>query len=312
MGKKLWNYFYSLLLSIILLLLIGIFLNLNNDEHYLDRNTTIDKQKNNNNSIGSETTEPSSEKRAALLHEFIDQQYKESPLFNKFITGRKKEDVKGKVAIIIDDMGYQRDVAEKIINLDYPITVSVLPFLPHSQAVAEMAKEKGLTVLLHLPMEPLNSGVDPGEGAILTNMDEQEIRTKILDGIEEIPYIEGVNNHMGSKATEEDHIMITVLGELKKRNLFFVDSMTTPHSIGYHLSKKMNIKTAQRDVFLDNEQNTDYILNQVMILKDIAQKKGSAIAIGHPYSSTVDVLLRLDSILEKEGIKIVPIKELLE
>ncbi|MDY0382486.1 MAG: divergent polysaccharide deacetylase family protein, partial [Atribacterota bacterium] len=290
MVKKSWNYLYSLLLSIILLLLVGIFLNLNSNESNVSNNVAV---VNKSEHIQEREVQKKelivSGKRTLLMPDFFDQKSKETPLLNKFLKDRKK-DKKAKVAIIIDDIGYQIEIAEQIMSLNYPITISVLPFLSHSQFAAQMAKEKGLTVLLHLPMEPHNSNTDPGKGAIFTTMNEPEIKAKILANLKDIPYVDGVNNHMGSKATEDEFIMRTVLHELKERNLFFIDSMTSPHSIGYQLSKEMGLKTAQRTVFLDNEQNIDYIRNQVTILKNTALKYGSAIAIGHPYCNTVDVL----------------------
>ena len=312
MVKKSWNYLYSLLLSIILLLLVGIFLNLNSNESNVSNNVAV---VNKSEHIQEREVQKKelivSGKRTLLMPDFFDQKSKETPLLNKFLKDRKK-DKKAKVAIIIDDIGYQIEIAEQIMSLNYPVAISVLPFLPHSQFVAQMAKEKGLTVLLHLPMEPHNANTDPGKGAIFTTMNEHEIKAKILANLKDIPNVDGVNNHMGSKATEDEFIMRTVLHELKERNLFFIDSMTSPHSIGYQLSKEMGLKTAQRTVFLDNEQNIDYIRNQVVVLKNTALKYGSAIAIGHPYCNTIDVLKELESIVEPESVEIVPLKELLK
>jgi polysaccharide deacetylase 2 family uncharacterized protein YibQ len=311
MVKKSWNYLYSLLLSIILLLLVGIFLNLNSNESNISNNVVANKSEHIQDPEVQKQELFVSEKRTFFMPEIFDQESKETPLLNKFLKDRKK-DKKAKVAIIIDDIGYQIEIAEQIMSLNYPVAISVLPFLPHSQFVAQMAKEKGLTVLLHLPMEPHNANTDPGKGAIFTTMNEHEIKAKILANLKDIPYVDGVNNHMGSKATEDEFIMRTVLHELKERNLFFIDSMTSPHSIGYQLSKEMGLKTAQRTVFLDNEQNIDYIRNQVVVLKNTALKYGSAIAIGHPYCNTIDVLKELESIVEPESVEIVPLKELLK
>ena len=249
MIKKSWNYLYSLLLSIILLLLVGIFLNLNSNESNISNNVVANKNEHIQDPEVQKQELFVSEKRTFFMPEIFDQESKETPLLNKFLKDRKKDERRAKIAIIIDDIGYQIEIAEQIMSLNYPVAISVLPFLPHSQFVAQMAKEKGLTVLLHLPMEPHNANTDPGKGAIFTTMNEHEIKAKILANLKDIPYVDGVNNHMGSKATEDEFIMRTVLHELKERNLFFIDSMTSPHSIGYQLSKEMGLKTAQRTVF---------------------------------------------------------------
>lgn len=310
MEKKLWNYAYSILLSIILLLLVGIFINLNGNN-----NKTADLSASNaikpieEDIIKEEQVDQ--EKRKLFIYDIIDQKNKDLQYFYRFVMEREKE-VRGKVAIIIDDMGYQKEIAERIMNLNFPVAISVLPFLPHSQMVAQMAKEKGMTVLLHLPMEPHNSNVNPGKGAIFTTMNEEEIRAKMLANLQNLPYVDGINNHMGSKATENREVMKIVLSEIMERDIFFIDSMTSPDSIAYKLSKEMGIKTAQRSVFLDNEQDMDYIRNQVNVLKEFALKNGNAIAIGHPFCNTIDVLTEAGLMLQAAGIKIVKLEELLE
>ena len=309
MDKKLWNYVFSILLSAILLLLLGIFV-------HLDSNNKVNGKPLGPGVISEETKvqeEDVQDKEIPFLYEIFSKKDEESPLFHKFTKDRRiRIGAKPKVAIIIDDLGYQQEIAERILNLKFPITVSVLPFLSDSQLVAKMAKEKGMTVLLHLPMEPHNSNVNPGKGAIFSTMNEEEIRNKMLANLLEFPEADGVNNHMGSKVTENNEIMRIVLDEIKGRDIFFIDSMTSPDSVGYKLSKELGIKTAFRSVFLDNEQDIDYIRNQVSLLKELAIRNGNAIAIGHPYCNTIDVLNELDILLEAEGVEIVKLEELLE
>ena len=309
MSQKFWNYGYSVLLSIILLLLIGIFINWNDNK---SENYTLGNNKSGEESLLVRDKQLAEKEKTIFLYDLIDQKDKELQLFNRFVEERKKEEGKAKVAIIIDDMGYQKEMADRIINLNFPVTVSVLPFLPHSRYVAQLAKEKGMTVLLHLPMEPHNSNVDPGKGAIFSTMSEQEIRAKFLANWQDVPYVSGVSNHMGSKITENRDIMKIILSEIKEKNLYFIDSMTSPDSVGYQLSREMGIKTAQRTVFLDNEQDIDYIGNQINVLKEFALKYGSAIAIGHPYCNTIDMLMEAYLTFPAEGIEIVQLEELLE
>jgi len=314
MKKKYWNYTYSVLLSIILVLLVGIFIHLSggNSKIYplLNEEAKMPEEK------ARIREQEFQDEQVPFLYEIFQKSEDELQLFHQFTQGKldQAEGLKDspKIAIIIDDLGYQKEIAERIISLDFPITISILPFLPHSQIVAQMAKEKGLTVLLHLPMEPQNSNVTPGQGAIFSTMTEEEIRNKMLANFQEVPYVDGINNHMGSKATENTAVMRIVLNEVRERGLFFIDSMTSPNSVGYTLSKQMGIKTAYRSVFLDNDQDIDYIRSQVNLLKDFAEKYGTAIAIGHPYCNTIDVLSEIDLLLRAEGIRIVKLEELLE
>jgi uncharacterized protein len=314
MDKKLWNYAYSILLSVILLLLLGIFIHLGGNGNKIT-------------DLPMDTTSPSEEtfleeqavqdkgKSSLLLHEILRKRDEELQLFYQFIKGRDRDQDKEdwpKVAIIIDDLGYQKEIAERIMNLNYPVAISILPFLPYSQFVAQMAKEKEMTVLLHMPMEAHNSNVNPGEGAIFSTMNEEEIRNKMRSVFQNLPNVNGMNNHMGSKVTENREIMKIVLSEIKAKDMFFIDSMTSPDSVGYELSRDMGIKTAYRTVFLDNEQDIDYIRSQVQLLKEFALKNGNAIAIGHPYCNTIDVLIEAGLLLQAGGIEIVDLEELLK
>jgi len=309
MNKKYWNYTFSILLSAILLLLLGIFL-------HLDNNNKVNGKPLGPGLVSEDTDlvcKDVQEKQTPFLYEIYDVQEKELQLFNKFIQNREKNVVdRPKVAIIIDDLGYQIEIAEQILNLGYPVTVSILPFLTYSKTVAEMAREKNMTVLLHLPMEPHDSNVNPGKGAIFSTMNEEEIRKKMLVNFLEIPDVDGLNNHMGSKITENRAIMKIVLSEVKQKNIFFVDSMTSPNSVGYEMCKEMGIKTAYRSIFLDNQQDIEYIRSQLKLLKDYAIKNGNAIAIGHPYCNTVEVLYEAKKILQEEGVEIVKLEELLK
>jgi len=308
MNKKIWNYTFSILLSAILLLLLGIFMHL--DDNKVDGRMAGPGFVSKDTAQQKETIQ---DKEIPFLYEIYDEHDEEWQLFHDFIQNRKRYVAdKPKVAIIIDDLGYQKEIAERILNLNFPVTISVLPFLSHSQSVAQMAKEKGMTVLLHLPMEPHNSNVNPGQGAIFTTMSEEEIINKVTSNLLNLPNVDGINNHMGSKLTENEEIMRIILSEIKQRGMFFVDSVTSPNSVGYRLSKEMGIKTAYRSVFLDNEKDIDYIRNQVKLLKEYAIRNGSAIAIGHPYCYTLEVLDEMDYLLQSEGIEIVKLETLLE
>lgn len=311
MTKKLWNYLFSVLLSVILLLLVGIVIHLDhgdNKTNDLPVEQTIELKEEN-----VSENQAMQDKDSPFLYELFSKDDQEIRLFDQFITGRGKEQGgKPRVAIIIDDLGYQMEIAQRILNLNYPVAISVLPFLPYSQSISRMAQERNGTVLLHMPMEAHNPSINPGEGAIFSTMNEEEIRNKLGTIFQDLPDVNGMNNHMGSKLTENREIMEIILSVIRDKGLFFVDSLTSPDSVGYKLSKEMGIKTAHRSVFLDNEQDLDYIRNQVKTLKELALQNGSAIAIGHPYCNTIDILVEAQLLLQAEGIEIVRLEELLE
>ena len=196
-----------------------------------------------------------------------------------------------KIAIVIDDLGYDRLIAREYIELPLPLTLSFIPQAPYSKEMARIAMEKGKETLLHLPMEPLNyPQTNPGPGALLISMSANEIKQIIDNDFKEFPFVKGANNHMGSRFTENREKMTVVLESLKKRKLFYLDSLTTPHSVVPALSGDLGIKYLQRNIFLDNEVAEDPIRRQLEKLVQVAQARGYSVGCGHPYPVLLQVL----------------------
>ena len=219
-------------------------------------------------------------------------------------------DVRPRIAIIIDDLGYDSDIALSFIQLDLLLSFSVLPSAPFTGLIVCEAKKEGCEILLHLPMEPKKyPSVNPGPGALLLSMDEEEIRRILDQDLKEIPGARGVNNHMGSSFTEDHDKMLVVLRELKKRNLYFIDSRTSNSTVGFSLARKIGVLTAKRSVFLDNDLGPGAIRMQMERLLNMAKHTGAAIGIGHPYQETLRILKEYCSILKTEY-RLVPVSEL--
>ncbi|MCK4648579.1 divergent polysaccharide deacetylase family protein [bacterium] len=225
------------------------------------------------------------------------------------------EQPKARVAIIIDDLGMGGRVTRELLAIDRPLNFSILPLLSHSKDTAREARKKGFLVMLHLPMEPKGYPApdkDPGKGAILMDTPRREIAKIIAHDLSSIPYVQGVNNHTGSRLTEDKEMMNLILKELKKRNLFFIDSKTSNKSVAYKEARRLGLRCGERDVFLDNEINLDYIKGQIRLLARIALKEGQAIGIGHPHLPTVRALRESIPELENQGIDFVLVSELVE
>jgi uncharacterized protein len=196
-----------------------------------------------------------------------------------------------KIVIIIDDIGYDKKIASALCDLSPDITFSVLPFAPFGKTISKTLHARGSQLMLHLPMEPFEyPDVNPGPGAILSTMTPDALLTQLKKNIKDIPYIVGVNNHMGSKITTNANQMNQIFTVLKRENLFFIDSRTAPKSQCKASARLFKLKFAQRDIFLDNFQNTEYITGQFQKLKTLARKHGFAIGIGHPYKATLHTL----------------------
>jgi polysaccharide deacetylase 2 family uncharacterized protein YibQ len=216
-----------------------------------------------------------------------------------------------RIGIIIDDLGYDPFIFESFLKLDLPLAFSVLPQAPYTQSIAGKARRMGHELILHLPMEPADyPRVNPGPGALLTTMRHAKIRATIRRDLEEVPGVQGVNNHMGSLFTTKRDKMAVVMRELKKRDLFYVDSRTTTETVAYELAEKMGVPVASRSVFLDNDLSSTVIKFQLERLLGIARHSGAAIGIGHPNVETLSLLRDYRDKL-KTRVRVVPVSELM-
>lgn len=218
---------------------------------------------------------------------------------------------KPKVVIIVDDLGSNKESVDKLLEIPASISFAVLPNLPYSRYAARMGYSNGHDVMLHLPMEPMDSsgytGVNAGDGMLLMGLSKSEILSKLDKDLASVPYIKGVNNHMGSKFTEDSELMELVLQRVKSRGLFFVDSRTSPKTTGFAVAKKLGMKAAERDVFLDEGLGgADYVRSQIEKLIEVSKKKGYAIGICHPHPDTLKVLSQMIPDVKKE-VEIIPV-----
>ncbi len=221
--------------------------------------------------------------------------------------------VKGMIAIVLDDWGYNLNNLELLRQIKYPLTVSVLPGLSYSKSVAVQLHQKGCQIILHLPMEPqARQKFRLEKNTIMVSMNEAEIKNIIAEDLSNVPYLQGVSNHMGSKATEDAGTMAVIFRELKKRHLYFLDSFASEESVCLDLAHKMRLAFARRDIFLDNQDNPEYIRGQIYKLKTRARVYGRAIGIGHDRKATLEVLKEMMPKLSKEGYKFVFVSELVK
>ncbi|MEI7998660.1 MAG: divergent polysaccharide deacetylase family protein [Candidatus Omnitrophota bacterium] len=219
----------------------------------------------------------------------------------------------GKIAFIIDDWGYKMSNCHFLKEIKAPLAVSIMPNLRHSNDIMKCANIYDKDIMLHLPMEPWhNLDPYPENYLITTVMPHATIEKLMDDTFKKMPLITGVNNHMGSKATEDRNLMKFVMKKIKKQGLFFVDSMTAlHHSICGQVADDINIPFARRDVFLDNINTKEAIEMQLVELVQKARHQGYAIAIGHDRQLTMQILLEEIPLLQKQGFQIVHVKDLL-
>ncbi len=215
-----------------------------------------------------------------------------------------------KIAIVIDDMGY-RSTDRAAIQLKGQFTFAIVPFAPLTKQLAVAAYDSDREVIAHLPMEATRSNHLLGKGALLTSMDEAQTRAQINQSLDNIPHIRGLNNHMGSKYTAHSQSLQWLMDELNQRNLYFLDSLTTPLSIAERSATQSGLKTAHRHIFLDNQLDNAYLTTQFNRLISIAHSNGYAIAIAHPHPETVSFLNNIEGVLAENNIELVPLSTLL-
>jgi polysaccharide deacetylase 2 family uncharacterized protein YibQ len=216
-----------------------------------------------------------------------------------------------KIAIVIDDWGYNVNNLDILGQIRYPLTASVLPNLNYSKEVAQQLHELNVEIMLHLPMEP-HEKYRLEKNTIMASMAEETINGIIAQDLDSISYVKGVSNHMGSRATEDAHLMAIVFKFLKSRNLYFLDSLVSSGSVCFDLAKKINLGFARRDIFLDNNEEPEYIMEQIEKLKKRAKFYGRAIGIGHDRKLTLEALKEAMPRLEKQGYKFVFVSELIK
>ncbi len=224
------------------------------------------------------------------------------------------KEISGVVAIVIDDLGQDLKPAQELLALPDRVTLAVLPGLPQSKRIAELARKQGREVLVHLPMEARNSaGRRPAPGMLRSDMTPLQFLAAVNDDLDSVPGAAGINNHEGSALTENREAMTFLMSELKTRNLFFLDSLTTPKSTAYDVAREFGLRAAKRDVFLDNDSNhPSSIRKQFAELARIARDHGRAIGIGHPHPSTLAELEHWLPQAAEQGIEVVPVSRLMQ
>lgn len=222
-----------------------------------------------------------------------------------------REASRPRIAVVIDDWGYEWEMAEAFIGFPEPLTVAVLPFLPYSQDHAVQAAGAGHQVILHMPMEAQNEAVDIGPGGIRTTMDDDEIAERVAAALAHIPGVSGLNNHMGSRATADQRLMDAVLDVIDEQQLFFLDSYTAATTIGHEVARERAVPYAVNQVFLDHVDTEEHVRGQIARLVRLAEQRGHAIGIGHVRPNTYAALVGMLPELRVAGIEFVPISELL-
>lgn len=214
------------------------------------------------------------------------------------------------LAIILDDLGGDRAAAEAVFAMPYHLTISILPNQMHSAEIAERAHQRGLEVMLHLPMQSVGRE-HPEAQELRAGMSKAEVAALVGKFLEEVPGVRGVNNHQGSRSTADARLMAELMPVLKARKLFYIDSRTSAETVAYATAQHCSVRTAFRNVpFLDDIEQVAAVRKQIELAFAGAEKKQGAIAIGHAHPSTLEALKETLPEAERHGVKLVFASEL--
>ncbi len=217
-----------------------------------------------------------------------------------------------RMAIVLDDWGQNAPILDDALAIGRPLTIAILPHLKHTHDIAERAYQNHLGIILHMPMQPKKTKDTLEPHTLMVGMPESQAREYLNSAIADIPHLEGVNNHMGSAATADTRLMKIVLSELKKKNLFFLDSNTSGDTVGWKVAKELGILHAKRDVFIDNITKSDEIKKQISKAIQISLSQGQAVVIGHDKKVTLQAIREMIPEIERQGVRLVLVKELVE
>ncbi len=229
------------------------------------------------------------------------------PAWRRYAVAAPESEGRAMIAIVIDDLGHDARRAARAIALDPLITLAFLPYTLGVERNVWLARRVGHEVLVHLPMEADDPAEDPGPRALLLGLERDEMLRRLYWQLTRFDEYVGVNNHMGSKFTADSEAMATLMDEIKRRGLLFLDSFTTTDSVGAQLARAFEVPYARRDVFLDNVMSAEAIAVQLEILESIAARQGVAVGIAHPRDETFGVLETWLGNLEERGYVLVPL-----
>jgi len=217
------------------------------------------------------------------------------------------------ITIIIDDIGYRYRDDQAALALTGPLAVAVLPHSPHGELMSQLALDSGKDVLLHLPMEAQQREESRmlGPGALTMDMDRVELMRTVNRALQAVPAAIGVNNHMGSLLTMDTRHMEWLMESLALHDKFYIDSVTSHRSVAAEVARRKRLPNLSRDVFLDNATDASGISEAFDDLVRVAHRRGAALAIGHPHPETIAVLREKLAQLDRYGVRLVGIRDML-
>lgn len=223
-----------------------------------------------------------------------------------------RADAQGKIVIVIDDFGYRNGrLVSQFMRLPFVVTYAIIPGLPHSRDIARKLARSGKTMIVHMPMEAMERQVETNGYELRVGMSSTEIRSRVRKAMALLPQAVGMNNHMGSRATQDEGLLQVLCEELKAADWCFLDSRTIETTKAYSMAAANGLDAALNDTFLDSIEEPEAVRKKIRRLADLAEERGSAIGIGHPYQITLQALLEIVPELQQRGFEFITLEQLL-
>ncbi|MGM0421685.1 MAG: divergent polysaccharide deacetylase family protein [Pseudomonadota bacterium] len=217
-----------------------------------------------------------------------------------------------KIVVVIDDLGLSHKKAELVASLPAPLTLAYLPYARNLEEQTELAMSRGHELMVHMPMQPISDKADPGPDALIKGVEPEDLLRRVEKNLGVFDGYVGINNHMGSGFTQDQAGLDVLMKALQERGLMYLDSRTSAGSLAETTARRYNVATTGRDVFIDHKITEEFITEALLKTEDIARRRGSAIAIGHPHEMTVAALAAWLPTLERKGFQLVPITSVIE
>ncbi|QLF93289.1 divergent polysaccharide deacetylase family protein [Pseudomonas sp. ABC1] len=211
-----------------------------------------------------------------------------------------------RLTLVIDDLGQHPQRDQRVLALPGPVVLAIMPDTPHAASLARQAEAAGKTVILHLPMAPAG-----GPYAWRPELSREQLQQRLDAALRAVPHVRGINNHMGSRMTEQQQAMGWLMRDLQRRHLFFLDSRTSPRTSAAAAAQEIGLASLSRDIFLDNDQAPEAIAERLRAAIALARKQGTAVVIGHPHAATLAVLERELPRLKEQGIDWIDIEQMI-
>ena len=221
-------------------------------------------------------------------------------------------DDRPEIAIVIDDIGLKKRNSRAVMKLEGPLTLALLPYADKLEQQAGMARKNGHELLVHMPMQPKSRDINPGPNVLRADLAGKQLKQRLAKSLAAFDGYVGINNHMGSRFTADSRAMHRLMRSLSKRGLLYLDSLTTPDSVGAQAAAHHNVPYAARNVFLDHVATPASIRNALKQVERIAREQGRVIAIGHPKDPTIAALKQWMPKARDKGFQFVPVSALVQ